>query len=173
MKKVLTSVWLWLGVGLAVGAVIFVVATSGSDVRELRLDQFLTRLEDGQVRSATVLGRSNAVVGELRSGQEYRSEFPVDYSQPLTDRLLDAGIRTSGDSEAPSGLETFLYDLLPTLIVVGVFLWFIMQMQNGGRSSRFGRAKARKARNRRRRDLRRRRRRDRGGGRARRRSRTS
>ena len=33
MKKVLTSVWLYLGVGVVVGAVIFVVATSGSDVR--------------------------------------------------------------------------------------------------------------------------------------------
>jgi cell division protease FtsH len=145
MKKVLSSVWTYLALVVVAGAVVFVVVTAGDDVRVLRLDQFRTQVHQGHVRTATLLGRSDAVVGELRSGRHYRATYPADYAETLTKDLLAAGVRTKGDSESPSAFESFLYDLLPTLIVVGVFLWFILQMQGGGKSTRFGRAKARKA----------------------------
>mgnify|MGYP007122180960 CR=1 FL=1 len=37
-----------------------------------------------------------------------------------------------------------LTDFVPTLLIVGVFLWFVMQMQNGGKAASFGRSRARR-----------------------------
>jgi cell division protease FtsH len=144
VKKLASNVWFWVAVGVVVGAGIFVGVTRGDDRTELRLDQYRTEIADGRVANATILDKSNRVEGTLKSGERYTVAFPADYADDLTTQLLKAGVHVKTDGQSASTIESLVVDLLPTLLIVGVFLWFVMQMQGGGRMSRFGRAKARR-----------------------------
>jgi cell division protease FtsH len=146
LKKLIGSIWTYVALGAAViGIVAFVLARGGDDPTKLRLDEFRAAVAEGRVRTAEIQDKSNRVQGTLRGGERFTVTYPKEYGDEITAVLLDAGVETTGDNEQQSLLQTLLVDLLPTLIVVGVFLWFILQLQSGGRFKGFGRARARRA----------------------------
>ena len=112
---------------------------------QLRLDEFTELLEDDAVRTATISNAQSSVSGELEDGTEYTTVFPEAYGEQLTTDLLDAGVQADADNDADTTLLDLLAGLVPTLIIVGVFIWFVSQMGGGGRAMKFGRAKARLA----------------------------
>ena len=95
--------------------------------------------------TAEVQSTPSQVVGELTDGTKYVTAFPPAYAERLTTQLLRSEVDFSADNGANSTLTDLLVNLVPTVLVIGVFLWFAMQMQGGGRANRFGRAKARMA----------------------------
>ncbi|MCP3854889.1 MAG: ATP-dependent metallopeptidase FtsH/Yme1/Tma family protein [Actinomycetia bacterium] len=117
----------------------------GPEVSEVNLGEFRQQLETGDIDSATIKARSNAVVGELDDGTEYRVDYPDGYEEQLTTELLAAGIDPDTDPEIdPLWLE-LLFTLLPILLLIGVFLYFINSMQGGGgKVMAFGKSKARR-----------------------------
>jgi cell division protease FtsH len=147
VKKLASNVWFWVGVGLVAGVAIFLAVTGGDDRTQLRLDQYRTAIADGRVRDATIIDSASTVEGTLKSGEKYTVAFPSDYADDLTNQLLKAKVHVKTDVKSTSFFQTFVVDLLPTLLIVGVFLWFVLQMQGGGRLSKFGRSKAKRNRN--------------------------
>ncbi|MBV6508455.1 MAG: ATP-dependent zinc metalloprotease FtsH [Acidimicrobiales bacterium] len=134
-----------------VGAVIVVVAavvfglTRGEDREELTVDEFESQLEEGHVRTAEVLDQSHKILGELEDGTEYEVSFVAEYGEQLSKELLAADVEFTVDGEQESVFTSLLYSLLPTVLLIGVFLWFISQMQGGGsRLMKFGQARTRK-----------------------------
>jgi len=117
---------------------------SGDEPKQLTLNELQSELSHKNVGAVTLYNTSNSIQGDLRSGGRFQAAFPREYSDELTQQLLDAGAEVTGNNEDASLFETFLTDLLPTLLIVGVFIWFVSQMQGGGRN-RFGKASARKA----------------------------
>jgi cell division protease FtsH len=103
----------------------------------------VTAAEDGQIRSATIANRSNSIEGTLRNGTRFTSTFPSEYSDELTALLLANKVSTKTDNEDDSALTTFLTDFLPTLAIIGVFLWFATQIQGGGKN-KFGQMRSKR-----------------------------
>jgi cell division protease FtsH len=130
---------------VALVAVALVAPRLRAQPEELRLDQFNERLAADQVRTATISNAQSTVRGELDDGSEYTVVFPEAYGEQLTNDLLDAGVEADADNEDSTTLVEVLMSLVPTLIIVGVFIWFVSQMGGGGRAMKFGRAKARMA----------------------------
>ena len=128
---------------LAVAVAVGVFLTRPSPPRELRLDQFEQRLANDRVRTATVDNASSSVQGELTDGTLYRTVFPVAYGEKLTTALLDADVQADADNSDGTTWSDLLLGLLPTVLIVGVFIWFVNQMQSGGRAMKFGRSGAR------------------------------
>ncbi len=109
------------------------------------LDTFTADVAAGRVATAEVQSEASQVVGELTDGTRYVAAFPPAYGERLTTQLLRAEVDLSADNGANSTLTDLLVNLVPTVLVIGVFLWFAFQMQGGGRATRFGRARARLA----------------------------
>jgi cell division protease FtsH len=134
---------------IAIAVVAAVVATSflrgGSDVEELSLNEFQTRVAEGDVRTATIKDRSHEVQGELRDGREYEVSFPAEFADEITAELAEAepAIDIETDQQQDSIWVSLLFSLLPLLILFGLFLFVINAMQGGGsRVMQFGKAKA-------------------------------
>ncbi len=128
-----------------VAVVGFLVLRSRDQPEELRLDELQQQLADGEVATATIYNESSSVEGELRDGTRYRTVFPEAYGETLTTELLDAGVDADADNGDRWTLTDILMSVLPTVAIIGVFIWFVTQMQGGGRAMKFGRAKARLA----------------------------
>src|SRR5580704_1973257 len=119
-------------------------------VDKLSLDQYLQKVDSGQVASATLHDGSNKVNGRLKStdgtaGVRYEASYPDRYSSTLTQDLLDHKV---SDITATHSKQSFwvglLFNFLPILILFGGFIFILNSMQGGGsRVMQFGKAKTR------------------------------
>lgn len=134
---------------LAVGVLIAIVLTAvlssrGPSVDELSFSELEDLIASGEITEATILDVSHQVEGTLASGEMFVSSFPQEATDEVFAELRAAepAIALDIDSEASNLLADVLLNLLPILIIVGLFVFFISSMQ-GGRMS-FGKAKTRK-----------------------------
>jgi cell division protease FtsH len=118
----------------------------GDDPEKLTLDEFRAHVEDGEVEKATIKDRSNEVKGELADGTEFEVAYPQELADELTTELGQAEprIELEVDRQQDSVWTSLLFSLLPTLLIIGAFLFLLNSMQGGGsRVMQFGKAKAR------------------------------
>jgi cell division protease FtsH len=131
------------GVAVLVGLLAFWGWGGGDDRQELSLTAFEAALAEGRVVEAELKDRSDTVSATLDDGTEVRASFPDDYTERLTTQLLDQGVVVDVDNEPPSVWMDLLFNLLPVVLLVGLFLWFLSGMQGGGRVFSFGKSRAR------------------------------
>jgi cell division protease FtsH len=123
--------------------------SSATAPANLTLDELEGRIQSGQVESVTIKQQSNVVEGELVPGAleggetSFKTNYPEGYEGDLTALLLESGVSIETDSENPSIFEWFLSTILPYVLIFGVFIFILMQMQGGGnRVMAFGKSKA-------------------------------
>ncbi|HEV8676819.1 MAG TPA: ATP-dependent zinc metalloprotease FtsH [Methylomirabilota bacterium] len=133
---------LWMVIGLVV-VLLFNVFNGLSEKGGLEpnYSDFLKNVEAGRVESVTI--RGNLVTGRLRDGGEFRT-YIID-SPDLVKLLRDRGVRIS---VKPPDQNPIWYSLLvtwfPMIAFVGVWIFFMRQMQGGGaKALSFGKARAR------------------------------
>ena len=134
-----------VAVVVAVAAIWWWIGSRGSDPVELRLDEFQAALVGDRVATATVQDSTSTVDGTLTDGQRFTTVFPQAYGEELTRQLLRADVPAEVDNSEPTSLSDLLFGIVPTVLIVGVFLWFVLRMQGGGRAAGFGRSRARTA----------------------------
>ncbi len=125
---------------------VFTLFRGSDDREELTLDQFTEALDEDRVETAELKERDNKVVGELTDGTEYEAPYANEFADELLIMLGDAdpSIEVTVDQQRESFWVSLLVSLLPILLLVGIFLFFINSMQGGGsRIMQFGKSKAR------------------------------
>jgi cell division protease FtsH len=119
---------------------------SATAPEDITLDRFQSHLNAGDIVSVTIRQRSNTVEGEFTEalgGGAFKASFPDGYEGDLTALILDSGVSVEVQSEDPSVLQWFVGTILPYLLIFGIFIFILMQMQGGGsRVMQFGKAKA-------------------------------
>ncbi len=108
--------------------------------REISYTEFVTAIEDGTVSSVTLDGEQVRFRGT--DGNDYVAIKPQDAE--LTALLLREGVPLRAERQEQSGFQTFLVSLLPFLLLIGVWIYFMNRMQGGGRGGAmgFGKSKA-------------------------------
>jgi cell division protease FtsH len=113
---------------------------------KLTLSQFESKVAHGDVSKVTIKDKSHEVKGELRGGEKFKVAYPQELADELTTTLSKAKppISITVDQQQDSLWTSLLLSLLPTLLIIGAFLFLINSMQGGGsRVMQFGKAKAR------------------------------
>jgi len=98
----------------------------------LAFSEFLDRVEGGQVRDVTIEG--NQITGHLAgTGQSFSTYMPDDPGlvSRLRSNAVLIDVKPSGD-ERVSPLYGVLLNWLPMLLIIGVWIFFMRQMQGGG-----------------------------------------
>ncbi len=138
---------------VAIGAVLLVSLLlsswlfRGDSPKDLTLAEFQAELDDGNVKSAEIKDRDNEVKGELTDGTEYVAVYPTEYADELTDEIAAAEpeVELSVDQQQESFWISLAASVLPILLLLGVFLFVMTQMQGGGgRVMKFGKARTKK-----------------------------
>ena len=122
------------------GVVLFVIAVAafvavralGSDPTELRYDELIDRVKDDRVEKATLYSSQGRVTGTLRGGEEFTASVPTEGSDGLARSLTRSGAELEVDTAASSWWEDLLLNVGPTLLILGAFLYFMINMQGGG-----------------------------------------
>ncbi|QPM88936.1 ATP-dependent zinc metalloprotease FtsH [Pseudooceanicola algae] len=101
---------------------------------------FVSEVDDGFVTSVTLDGEK--VLYKGTDGQDYVTIKPQDAE--VTNLLIDKNIPVSAKSQEESGFQAFILSLLPILLLIGVWIYFMNRMQGGGKGGAmgFGKSKA-------------------------------
>ena len=112
----------------------------GGSAKEITYSEFIRQAESGNVQYVTVDGEKLIVSGT--DGNSYYTINPRD--DKMTDRLLNSGVEVRAEPQESGGLSVFLMNILPFLLLIGVWIFFMNRMQGGGRGGAmgFGKSKA-------------------------------
>jgi cell division protease FtsH len=130
-----------LGWFLIVGLILLVLnALSPTTQKELSYSEFLSAVEEGKVSSVTIKGER--VNGVMKDGASFKTVLPPDPEAiPL---LKSKGVRITAKPNEVSFLQSFITSWVPFLILMGIWLYFMRQMQAGsGKAFSFGKSRAR------------------------------
>jgi cell division protease FtsH len=109
---------------------------------EITYSEFIAAVDGGRVTEVTIAG--NRIYGALsEGGQQFTTYAPDD--RMLVERLEKKGIKFKArpsDEDVPS-LMSVLLNWFPMLLLIGVWVFFMRQMQSGsGRAMGFGKSRA-------------------------------
>lgn len=110
-------------------------------VPELTYDQFIADINRGNVSNVIVKGE--VISGRMKDGRMFTTRaLPNDPQLPQ--KLTDSGARIEVRSEDESaGFFTILLSWFPMLLLIGVWIFFLRQMQSGSnRAMGFGKSRA-------------------------------
>jgi cell division protease FtsH len=114
----------------------------GSSPKKLSLDEFQSDIAHGDVAEATIKDQDHSVSGKLDDGTSYTVSYPQEYADELTTKLTDADVKLSVDQQKESIWVALLFNLLPIVLLFGLFLLLMNSMQGGGRVLSFGKSRA-------------------------------
>lgn len=133
------AIWLVISLLMVVLFNYFSQATPPGEQKSY--SDFFAEVEKGQVASIALQG--NEIVGKLRNGSTFRTYAPND--QDLLPTLREKGVEvTVRPLEDAPWYMTLLVSWFPMLLLIGVWIFFMRQMQSGGgKAMSFGKSRAR------------------------------
>ncbi|MFP6705569.1 MAG: ATP-dependent zinc metalloprotease FtsH [Alphaproteobacteria bacterium] len=144
MSNFSRNIALWVIIALLVLALFNLFQGPGTrgSTTMLAYSQFISEVESGQIRDATIQG--NTINGHYTDGTPFNSYAPND--PDLVRKLDQHGVTISAapDEEGTPTLFAILLNWFPMLLLIGVWIFFMRQMQSGGgKAMGFGKSKAR------------------------------
>jgi len=120
---------------------LFQTTTHQANTKTQDYSNFISEVESGQVRKAVIQG--DQIRGELADGSQYVTTKPED--PQLVPRLLAHHVPFSAvpaEDGMPS-LVAIIVNWFPMLLLIGVWIFFLRQMQaGGGKAMGFGKSRA-------------------------------
>ena len=143
MNNLTKNLVIWLVIAMVLMAVFNNFAPQSSRTgQEIDYSVFLDEVERGAVDQVTISGETIYITG--RNGEKYVTYSPGDPG--LVNDLLKADIAIKAQKEeGPSLLMQIFISWFPLLLLIGVWIFFMRQMQGGGGrgAMSFGKSKAR------------------------------
>jgi cell division protease FtsH len=144
LNDMVKNLFLWLIIAIVLVSVFSNFGPNQVGTEKLAYSQFLSEVEQGGVSSVTI--EDNKVIkGLTKNNQRFVTYMPMQ-DQALLGQLLKSKVEVTGQ-EKPQ--ESFLLHLFvnwfPMLLLIGVWVFFMRQMQGGGGrgAMSFGRSRAR------------------------------
>ncbi|MDQ7075952.1 MAG: ATP-dependent zinc metalloprotease FtsH [Gammaproteobacteria bacterium] len=145
MNDLLKNVLLWVVIAVILMTVFNNLGTQRSPSQALTYTQFLTEVKSGQVSMVVIDGRE--IEGRLTSSETFTTYSPETDNRSMIGDLIEANVDIRGvPPERPSMLTQIFISWFPFLLLIGVWIFFMRQMQGGGGgrgAMSFGKSKAR------------------------------
>jgi cell division protease FtsH len=136
------ALWVIIALLLVVLFNLFQPGVNHTNSTQIAYSDFITEVNTGHVRDVVIQGRT--VSGQLNDGRTFQTYTPEDPT--LVKTLTDKNVRVIAKPE-DSDVNPLLHYLLswfPMLLLIGVWVFFMRQMQSGGgRAMGFGKSRAR------------------------------
>ncbi len=151
MNRTARTILIYMVVAILVMMAVNTFLQGANEPEELGISEFQAKLLAGDIASLEMKTRSDEIIGQFTedaviegASSEFRTVYPAEFEDELTALIDDAGVdEFIVNAENPSALTWFFTTIFPYLLIFGVFIFFLSQMQGGGnRVMQFGKAKA-------------------------------
>ena len=143
MKKFRKNILIWLIIGFILSSFynFFTKTDQNRIVQDIAFSDFLNEVEKDNVLDVNIKG--DLINGNLADGTRFKTYTPYDPN--LIEKLSNKNVTINVEPYNSKG-SSFLHIILswfPMLLLIGVWLFFMRQMQSGsGKALGFGRSKA-------------------------------
>ncbi|MCK9363293.1 MAG: ATP-dependent zinc metalloprotease FtsH [Syntrophales bacterium] len=141
MNPLQKNIALWLVISLVFVMMYHLFSQPKIAQTEMIYSEFLSNVEKSQVSEVTIQGEN--ITGKLTNGKVFKTYAPKDAGAIAL--LKEKGVRISAKPVDDSPwYMTLLVSWLPMLLLIGVWIFFMRQMQGGGgKAMAFGKSRAR------------------------------
>ena len=144
LNDMVKNLFLWLIIAIVLVSVFSNFGPNHAVADRLPYSQFLTEVSQGMIHTVTVED-NKVITGVTKNNRRFVTYIPM-YDAALLGQLLKANVTVNGQEKQQ---ESFLLHLFvnwfPMLLLIGVWVFFMRQMQGGGGrgAMSFGRSRAR------------------------------
>ena len=108
--------------------------------KDINYSEMIAFLDKGEISEVTMQGEN--ITGKLTNGNAFKTYAPKD--DKLVTQFREKGVKITAKPMEDSWYMTLLVSWLPMILLVGVWIFFMRQMQaGGGKAMAFGKSKAR------------------------------
>lgn len=144
MNEMTKNILLWVIIGIILMSV-FSNFTPTTGPKEMSYSDFIQNVERGSVSEVKIEGR--VITGNTLEGKHFTTYSPETDNRALIGILLDNTVKIVGEPPKQQSLLVQLFiSSFPILLIVGIWIYFMRQMQGGGGgrgAMSFGKSKAR------------------------------
>ena len=142
MNQFYKNLALWLVISLMMILLFNMFNKPRPSAEKITFSDFITQVEAGKITSVTIQGSDITGKFEGKDGKEFRTYKPSDAD--VTNKLLDKKVTVNAkpEEEKFSWFSIFI-SWFPLLLLVGIWIFFMRQMQvGGGKAMSFGKSRA-------------------------------
>ena len=136
---------LWVVIALVLMSVFQTFTTNNTQSAAMKYSEFIAQVNDGNIQSVEIDQYGRTISGRLSSGESFSTVAPAD-DQMVSD-LLKNNVEIKAEApEVASIWQSIFVNLLPIFLLLGIWIFFMRQMQGGGAgrgAMSFGKSKAR------------------------------
>jgi cell division protease FtsH len=141
MKNIL----LWTVIAIVLMTVIQNIGNQSGTSQQLSYSEFLNRVETDQIERVVFDSSGREITGKLKSGEVFTTYSPETDNKALIGDLRQHNVQIEGREPEKQGLLSQIFiSWFPFLLLIGVWIYFMRQMQGGGGrgAMSFGKSKA-------------------------------
>ncbi len=141
MNQISRNLMLWAIIVLAMVMLFNMFQQPQSALERVPYTEFMNRVDKGQVLSVTIQGHT--LTGKVAEGKSLVTYAPQDPG--LVSKLMEKKVEIKAEPpEEQPWYMALLVSWFPMLLLIGVWIFFMRQMQSGGgKAMSFGRSRAR------------------------------
>ncbi|WP_298774869.1 ATP-dependent zinc metalloprotease FtsH [uncultured Shewanella sp.] len=135
---------LWVVIAVVLISVFQGYSPSSQSTQKMDYSTFLDDVRTGQIGSVQIQSDQRTIDGVKTNGDKFTTIMPI-YDQDLINDLDRKGVKMKGEEAEKSGFLTQIFiSWFPMLLLIGVWIFFMRQMQGGGGKGAmsFGKSKA-------------------------------
>jgi cell division protease FtsH len=140
LNNLVKNVAIWLVIALVLMTVFNQFSTRQTAQKAIEYSQFIEEVKQGRIAKVTIEGR--VLKGVKTTGERFTTYSPSD-PWLVSDLLKNGVIIEAKPEEEPSLLMNIFVSWFPMLLLIGVWIFFMRQMQGGGRGGAFSFGKSR------------------------------
>jgi len=144
MGDLVKNLVIWTIIAVVIMSLFTGVGGRNSASQEFNYTDFMQQVQTGQVEEVTISGRE--IIGSFKSGERFMTYSPETNNSALIGELIKGKVRISAKApEKQSFLAQIFIHWFPFLLLIGVWIFFMRQMQGGGGgrgAMSFGKSKA-------------------------------
>jgi len=134
---------MWLVIGLTMILLFNLFNKPQGNISSLTYSEFMAKIENKSINRVRIDG--DTISGTLQDGRPFKTIYPVTDAE-LIPLLREAGVDiTVKEGQKENWLMTIFVSWFPMLLLIGVWIFFMRQMQGGGKGGAlsFGKTRAR------------------------------
>lgn len=144
MNDTIKTILLWMVIGIILVSVFNNFGPKrGESEEKMSYSSFLKNIKQGNVSSVTITEQD--ISGSLQNSKPFTTYLPMRQDPFLMKELIDKDVNVTGKPPEQPGILMHLLNLLPWIIIIGIWIYIVRQQAGGGRGGAFsfGRSRAR------------------------------
>lgn len=145
MKSTIKSLLIWLVLGFALLSAYNAIFEQKEESQQIEYSQFIEQVNKGEIAHVNIEGsvmNGYVLKGERNDKSTFYTNAPMD--DKLIDTLLNnkVGMKVT-PPEKPSMLSNLLFSLLPVMLLIAAWFYFMRMQSGGGKGGAFSFGKSR------------------------------